>query len=125
MKRNDHFWSVSILLVLLEPVNGADFKYVFVVWIGRQIREIYEKTWHRRLCTYVQDVSSFIKRLSNDPFLEYFNIIGTVRISQLCRFQICIYCLDRKSNTGDRRENIDDFFLSFRLPETNNYFFSA
>ena len=39
MKRNDHFWSVSILLVLLEPVNGADFKYVFVVWIGRQIRE--------------------------------------------------------------------------------------
>ena len=30
-------------------------------------------------------------------FLEYFNVIGTVRTSQSCRFQIFI----RKSNTGD------------------------
>ena len=28
------------LLVLLEAVNRADFKYVFAVWIGSQIREI-------------------------------------------------------------------------------------
>ena len=33
-----------MLLVLLEPVNCADPKYVFAVWIGSQIREIYEKT---------------------------------------------------------------------------------
>ena len=35
-----NFWSISMLLVLLEPVNRADFKYVFAVWIGSQIREI-------------------------------------------------------------------------------------
>ena len=29
-----------MLLVLLEPLNRADFKYVFAVWIGSQIREI-------------------------------------------------------------------------------------
>ena len=33
-----------MLLVLLEPVYRADSKYVFAVWIGSQIREIYEKT---------------------------------------------------------------------------------
>ena len=34
-----------MLLVLLEPVNRADFKYVCIVWIGSQIRKIdlYEK----------------------------------------------------------------------------------
>ena len=32
-------WSISMLLVLLEPVNHADVKYVFVVWLGRQIKE--------------------------------------------------------------------------------------
>ena len=30
-----------MLLVLLEPVNRADFKYTCVVWIGSQIREIF------------------------------------------------------------------------------------
>ena len=29
-----NYWSMSMLLVLLEPVNRADFKYVFAVWIG-------------------------------------------------------------------------------------------
>ena len=38
------YLSISMLLVLLEPVNRADSKYVFAVWIGSQIREIYEKT---------------------------------------------------------------------------------
>ena len=38
-----NFFSISMLLVLLEPVNHADSKYVFAVWIGSQIREIYEK----------------------------------------------------------------------------------
>ena len=33
-----------MLLVLLEPVNRADPKLVFAVWIGSQVREIYEKT---------------------------------------------------------------------------------
>jgi len=33
-----------MFLVLLEPVNRADSKYVFAVWIGSQVREIYEKT---------------------------------------------------------------------------------
>ena len=33
-----------MLLVLLEPVNRADFKYVCIFWIGRQIWKIYEKT---------------------------------------------------------------------------------
>ena len=36
--------SISMLLVLLEPVYRADSKYVFAVWIWSQIREIYEKT---------------------------------------------------------------------------------
>ena len=35
------FLSISILLVLLEPVNHANFKYACVVWIGSQIREIF------------------------------------------------------------------------------------
>ena len=30
-----------MLLVLLEPVNCADFKYVCIVWIGSQIWEIF------------------------------------------------------------------------------------
>ena len=33
-----------MLSVLLEPVNRADSKYVFAVWIVIQIREIYETT---------------------------------------------------------------------------------
>ena len=33
-----------MFLVLLEPVNRADSKYAFAVWIGSQVREIYEKT---------------------------------------------------------------------------------
>ena len=33
-----------MLLVLLEQAIRADFKYVFVVWIERQTREICEKT---------------------------------------------------------------------------------
>ena len=33
-----------MFLVLLEPVNRADSKYVFAVWIRSQVREIYEKT---------------------------------------------------------------------------------
>ena len=64
---------------------------------------------HRRLCTYVQDVSNFIKKLQNNQFLELFNVIGTVRTSQSCRFQICICCLNRKSNTRDIKENIDNY----------------
>ena len=36
-----NFLSFSLLLVLLEPVNRADFKYACVVWIGSQIREIF------------------------------------------------------------------------------------
>ena len=39
-----NFLSISMLLVLLEPVNHAGSKYVFAVWIVSQIREIYEKT---------------------------------------------------------------------------------
>ena len=35
------FLSISISLVLLEPVNRADSKYVFAVWIGSQIQEIF------------------------------------------------------------------------------------
>jgi len=34
-----NFWSISISMVLLEPVNHADFKYTCIVWIGSQIRE--------------------------------------------------------------------------------------
>ena len=29
-----NFWSISMLLVLLEPVNPADSKYVCIVWIA-------------------------------------------------------------------------------------------
>ena len=54
-----NFWSISMLLVLLETVNRADFwrilmflvllkqvsraefKYVCIVWIRNQIREIF------------------------------------------------------------------------------------
>ena len=50
-----------------------------------------------------------IKWPQNDQLLEYFHVIGTVRTSQSCRFQICICCLNRKSNTGGIRENIDDY----------------
>ena len=32
---------------------------------------------------------------------EYFNVLGTVKTSEPCRIQICMYRLDRKSNTGD------------------------
>ena len=39
-----NFFSISMFLVLLEPVNRADSKYVFAVWKESQIREIYEKT---------------------------------------------------------------------------------
>ena len=35
-----NFWSISMFLVLLEPVSHAEFKYVCIVWIGNQIREI-------------------------------------------------------------------------------------
>ena len=30
-----------MLLALLEPVNRADSKYVFAVWVGSQVRAIY------------------------------------------------------------------------------------
>ena len=33
-----------MLLVLLEPVNSADSKYVFAYWIESQIREIQQLT---------------------------------------------------------------------------------
>ena len=33
-----------MLLILLEPVNCADSKYVFAYWIESQIREIYKET---------------------------------------------------------------------------------
>ena len=33
-----------MFLVLLEPVNRADSKYVFAYWIESQIREIYKET---------------------------------------------------------------------------------
>ena len=33
-----------MLLVLLEPVSRADFKYVCIIWIEGQIWEICEKT---------------------------------------------------------------------------------
>ena len=36
-----NFWSISMFLVLLEPVSHAEFKYVCIVWIGNQIREIF------------------------------------------------------------------------------------
>ena len=36
-----NFWSISMFLVLLEPVNRADSKYVFAVWVGSQVRAIY------------------------------------------------------------------------------------
>ena len=60
-----------MLLVLLESVNRADFKYVFIVWIGRQIREIYEKTL--TITTYLQDVSSFIKTIELS-FFSHFSV---------------------------------------------------
>ena len=56
-----------------------------------------------------QDVPNSIKWLQNDQLLEYFHVIGTVRTSQSCRFQICICCLNRKSNTRDIKENIDNY----------------
>ena len=34
------FGGISMLLVLLEPVNRADSKYAFAVWIGSQICEL-------------------------------------------------------------------------------------
>ena len=39
-------WSIFLVIAMLSvlfepvPVNHADFKYVFAVWIGSQIREI-------------------------------------------------------------------------------------
>ena len=36
-----NFWSISMFLVLLEPVSHAEFKYVCIIWIGNQIREIF------------------------------------------------------------------------------------
>ena len=36
-----NFWSISMFLVLLEPVSHAEFKYVCIVWIGNQILEIF------------------------------------------------------------------------------------
>ena len=36
-----NFWSISMFLVPLEPVSHAEFKYVFIVWIGNQILEIF------------------------------------------------------------------------------------
>ena len=39
-----NYFSISMLLVLLESVNRANSKYVLAVWMGSQIREIYEKT---------------------------------------------------------------------------------
>ena len=36
-----NFWSISMFLVLLKPVSRAEFKYVCIVWIGNQIREIF------------------------------------------------------------------------------------
>ena len=86
-----------MLLVLLEQVNRAVSKYVFDVWIGNQIRKYMRK--HRRLRTYVKDVSSSIKWFENGQFFEYFNVIGTVRTRKSCRFQICMHRLDRKPNT--------------------------
>ena len=35
-----NFWSILMFLVLLKPVSRAEFKYVCIVWIGNQIREI-------------------------------------------------------------------------------------
>ena len=98
-----NFWSISLLLVLLEPVNRADSKYVFAVWIGSQIREIYEKTLAILHIIYIQNDSISINGSKMVNF-QYFNkqlFIGIVRTSQSCRFQICICCLDQKSNTGD------------------------
>ena len=36
-----NFLSISMLVVLLEPGNSAEFKYVCIVWIGNQTREIF------------------------------------------------------------------------------------
>ena len=36
-----NFWSILMFLVLLKPVSRAEFKYVCIVWIGNQIREIF------------------------------------------------------------------------------------
>ena len=36
-----NFWSISMFLVLLEPVSHAEFKYVCIVWIENQILEIF------------------------------------------------------------------------------------
>ena len=58
---------------------------------------------------FQEDVPNSIKWPQNDQLLEYFHVIGTVRTSQSCRFQICICCLNRKSNTRDIKENIDNY----------------
>ena len=34
------FWVFLMFLVLLKPVSRTEFKYVCIVWIGNQIREI-------------------------------------------------------------------------------------
>ena len=70
---------------------------------------------------FQEDVPNSIKWLQNDHFLEYFNVIGTVRTSQSCRSQIFICCLNRKSNTGDIRENTDDYTHKLQ----NGYFSEA
>ena len=69
-----------------------------------------------------QDVSYSIKWHYNGQFLEYFYVLGTAKTSEPCRIQICMYRLDRKSNTGDIYRGFamsrkmtfgDDFYADF------------
>ena len=61
-----------MFLVLLKPVSRAEFKYVCIVWIGNQIREI-----------FTADSRCRVKSRSGPIFTRIFSIVsGTVPISR-------------------------------------------
>ena len=59
-----------MLVVLLEPVNRADFKYLIIyLMIESEVKYRRYKRKHWRLCTYIQDVS---KSIENDSRMVNF-----------------------------------------------------
>ena len=61
-----------MFLVLLKPVSRAEFKYVCIVWIGNQIREI-----------FTADSRCRVKCRSGPIFTRIFsNVSGAVPISR-------------------------------------------